>query len=229
MADEFKYELPRLPDELKHARTEKEKQYLDYIKGLITQLQQDFSTGLLHKEEFERRRESEGHGVYIFIDGDGLKKINDMTHDHGAGDAAIKALATGIRNALRSGENIEIARMGGDEFVVFVPNVTTSTGVMIGKRILDSIRNAPIEYKGSNPEVKEIIENWDLTASIGVGRTKDEADKAMYKAKANGRNRVEFYSPNKDRDLAVARLIQKLCRQGKVSLAKKLVKVLKEK
>lgn len=229
MADDFKYELPPLPDELKFAKTEKEKQYLSYIKNLLGKLQRDFSTGLLHKEEFERRRDKGDTGVYIFIDGDGLKKINDVTQDHGAGDAAIKAIARGINNALRSRDDVEIARMGGDEFVVFLPNVSTAVGANIGKRILESIRNTPVEYKGDDLEVGKVMAEWDLTASIGVGKTKDEADRAMYKAKANGRNRVEFHNPSKDEGEAVANFIVRLKKQGKANLAKRLKEALEEK
>lgn len=228
-AEEYKYTLPSIPDELKRATTDREKAYLDYIKALIVKIQQDFMTGFLHKEEFSRRQEVEkSTGAYIYLDGDGLKKINDQ-YGHAAGSAAILGIAEGIRKALRSGDEIDVSRDGGDEFLIFVHDASVSHCIMIAKRILENIRKQTIgaHYKGSDAKLKEILMNIPIKASLGVGKTKPEADQAMYKAKAAGRDRVEFHV-EKDKvasDLN-SRLIvisQKLRRAGKDRLAEKLV------
>jgi len=194
---EPKFIVPTIPNELRHATTEREKAYLSIIVDLIERLKRDFATGFEHRDQFVGTEKN--LGAYLFIDGDGLKKINDQTGDHSAGDAAIKAIAAGISQALRSRDDVEIARMGGDEFAIHIKEVSLSTGFVIAKRILDSIRNQNISdyYKGSNPETKERLKDWPLSASIGVGRTQAEADGAMYKAKEKGRGRVEYFKEEK--------------------------------
>lgn len=228
-SEEYKYTLPSIPDELKKPTTEREKAYLNYIKSLITKVQQDFMTGFLHKEEFQRRQDLEkSTGAYIFLDGDGLKKINDQ-HGHSAGHAVILGIAEGIRQALRATDDAEVMRAGGDEFVVFVNDISVSSGVAIAKRILDKIHQQTIgmHYKGSDSKLKETLMNIPIKASLGVGRTKEEADQAMYKAKAAGRDRVEFHLVKdkvaSDLNSRLIVMSQKLKRAGKDRLAEKLI------
>ncbi|RPJ81629.1 MAG: GGDEF domain-containing protein [Deltaproteobacteria bacterium] len=186
-----KYFIPTLPDELKHGKTEREKQYLKYIDELLAIVRQDPMTGLTHKEHFKAQEKKPG--VYILVDGDGLKKIND-TLGHSAGHAAILALSTGIKGALR-GSDVTVTRAGGDEFIVHVEHASIPTGITIAKRILENIRKQRIseKYTGADENVKKALEEMDLKASLGVGYSEEDADKALYKAKEKGRNRVEFH------------------------------------
>jgi diguanylate cyclase (GGDEF)-like protein len=228
-AQDFKFEVPELPDELKKVTSPRDKAYLDYIKLLQQKLKQDFMTGLSHKEQFEGH--DKGSGAFIYIDGDGLKKLND-TLGHEAGSAAIMALAQGIKNALRGGDNVEIARMGGDEFAVHIQGASLSTGVAIAKRILESINNQKLGsfYKGKDSKAKEILSELTMKASLGVGRTKEEADKALYTAKQKGRNRVEFYK-NSDKAASNDRLkvlVASLIQAGNHQAANKLSKLIEE-
>lgn len=193
----YKYRVPALPDELKYARTEREKLYLSYIKDLLNKVKQDFLTGLEHKEEFQSRKKDQG--IYIFIDSDGLKKLND-TLGHEAGTAAILATAAGIKQALRQRDETSVSRYGGDEFVVHVAGVSLSSGVAIAKRILDSIHNQNIAdfYEGNDDALRDALKKIPLKASLGVGKTQADADKAVYVAKSKGRDRVEFVAPTED-------------------------------
>ena len=201
-AEDHKFEIPELPDELKRVSSPKDKAYLDYIKVLQQKLKQDYMTGLEHKEQFETS--SKAPGVFIYLDGDGLKKLND-TLGHEAGTAAILALAQGMKLSIRSRDDVEVSRrknedtqlsrQGGDEFAVHIDGASVSTGVIIAKRMLETINNQRLSdfYKGSDPKIKEILSQLTMKASLGVGKTKEEADKALYEAKQKGRNRVEFF------------------------------------
>ena len=184
---EQEFSIPQIPKNLLNPKTKREIDYFKYIKDIHKLIDKDSLTGLSTKTK-------EGLGVYIFIDGDGLKKIND-TLGHEAGTATIKALTKGIKSALRRKDNAEISRTGGDEFIVKLEAISTVTGVKIANRILDSIHKQDISefYKGDE-DVKEKLSKISLKASLGVGKTKEEADKAMYKAKEKGRNRVEFHN-----------------------------------
>jgi diguanylate cyclase (GGDEF)-like protein len=157
-------------------------------------------TGLTHKEHFKKIEKSPG--VYILIDGDGLKKINDV-HGHNAGHAAILAISDGIKAALRQKDNVTVTRSGGDEFIVHIEGVSIPTGVAIGNRILEKIHQQKIsDHYTGDPETKKKLEGIELKASLGVGYTEEEADKALYQAKNKGRDRVEFFKAKE-----VARLL----------------------
>jgi diguanylate cyclase (GGDEF)-like protein len=193
------YAVPSLPDELKHAKTGREKKYLEIIEELMTVVKQDPMTGLQHKEHF--RSQMHGPGVFIMVDADGLKKMND-TYGHEAGHAVILAVSAGIKATLRSKDKATVtppkadaSRVGGDEFLVHIENIPMSAGVAVAKRMLDNFHKQKLSdyYEGNDNHIKEALNHLTLKATLGVGYTEEDADAAMYKAKQKGRNRVEFH------------------------------------
>ena len=190
------YKITEIPDELKHPQTAREQQYLRLLQNLLATVKQDPMTGLQHKEHF--RAQPKGPGVYIMVDGDGLKRINDQ-FGHAAGHAAILSISDGIKMALRAGETV--TRAGGDEFLVHIEGATLSAGVSIARRILDNIRAQKLSrHFDGDAELRPKLDALQLSASLGVGATEADADHAMYQAKQKGRNRVEFFR----RDLKAA-------------------------
>lgn len=129
--------------------------------------------------------------VIVFIDLDRFKRIND-TLSHDAGDEILKTTAKRITACLRPVDFA--AHFGGDEFVVMLIDVETEQIEAITRRIFKSI-NQPVNY-----HEHEIY----ISCSMGVcvypddGLTLDElirqADKTLYHAKEEGRNRYQFYS-----------------------------------
>jgi diguanylate cyclase (GGDEF)-like protein/PAS domain S-box-containing protein len=160
----------------------------------------DEVTALLNRTAFmERlasaliRRSADETVAVIFLDVDRFKMINDSL-GHAAGDRVVKTVGQRIRAA--AGEDAIVARFGGDEFVVFVTDVT-------GGRRIDALANT------LSVVVTEPISLMDgetfVTVSVGVA-TADrswvtaeslvrDADAAMYQAKDRGRNRVEHFEP----------------------------------
>jgi diguanylate cyclase (GGDEF)-like protein/PAS domain S-box-containing protein len=129
----------------------------------------------------------------LMLDLDHFKKIND-TYGHEAGDTILKQLGSILQSDIRSGDIA--ARFGGEEFIIVFYNTDTTTA----KKRAESIRNAValIQTKyGAQPI-------GPITISIGIaeypahGRTAPElienADKALYIAKKNGRNQVVVFS-----------------------------------
>lgn len=124
----------------------------------------------------------------LMIDIDFFKTIND-TYGHLVGDDVLKYLTRHIENSLR--ESDIFARFGGEEFVVLLPETDLEEGLIVAEKIrLLFSENIYIENKVSIP----------FTVSIGVSQYKNEpllekviqrADEALYKAKNNGRNKVE--------------------------------------
>jgi diguanylate cyclase (GGDEF)-like protein/PAS domain S-box-containing protein len=125
----------------------------------------------------------------LFIDLDNFKVVNDSL-GHGVGDQLLREVARRLRHVVRDTDRL--ARFGGDEFVVFVDGGVDAAAV--ADRVRRAVQ-APVEIDGH-----ELV----VTASIGFavnaapGLTADEllrdADAAMYRAKAGGRDRVEAFT-----------------------------------
>lgn len=128
----------------------------------------------------------------MFIDLDGFKPIND-TLGHAIGDKVLKIVAKRLTAVLRDGDTL--ARFGGDEFVVVLPNAGNTDEVnAIAERLLVSLAE-PYDIEGKA---------LTLTASIGIAQGNEDiqepnvlvqqADMAMYKAKRRGNHNFEWFS-----------------------------------
>ncbi|MCC6589008.1 MAG: EAL domain-containing protein [Bryobacterales bacterium] len=135
-------------------------------------------------------REPQKLYAVLFIDLDGFKLVNDSM-GHLAGDAVLKTVADRLRHSLRQ---VLLARFGGDEFAVLVEDLeSTKNAVGIAERLLSQIQQ-PFRL-----EDRDVF----ISASIGVAIGSDaiheaaqilrDADTALYRAKNNGRSRVEVF------------------------------------
>jgi len=122
------------------------------------------------------------------IDIDHFKKVND-THGHLAGDLVLKELVHEIKKSLRSHDYL--ARMGGEEFVIILAYPNLEQAIKCSRRIKRKV--ADLSFSG-------LPESFRITISMGVTKyfysepiekTLSRADKALYRAKEMGRNRVE--------------------------------------
>lgn len=128
----------------------------------------------------------------IYIDLDDFKAIND-THGHSAGD---KILTEFVNRVKGHSLNTDIfSRFGGEEFILLMPNTSLATANEKAQKILQSISMEPFIIDGKDINVTSSIgvaegnfnDNFNLDALIS------NADKALYSAKMNGKNRVEVY------------------------------------
>jgi diguanylate cyclase (GGDEF)-like protein len=157
----------------------------------------DELTGLLNRREFDRllaqereRAQRFGHSLAVaLIDVDQFKEINDG-HGHPAGDAILREIAARLRGAVRSVDFV--ARLGGDEFAAIMLQADQTTAMIAAKRLCSAVGERPIST-GADVSLP-------VTVSVGVsvlqgsGITGEElvaaADRALYAAKAAGRNRA---------------------------------------
>jgi diguanylate cyclase (GGDEF)-like protein len=125
----------------------------------------------------------------MMIDADHFKRVND-TYGHLTGDGVLQTLASTLRDCLRTSDMA--FRYGGEEFVALMPETTLTTALLVAERLRLQFAGLALEAGGAQP--------FHCTISIGVAElTADDtaqallqrADKAAYKAKQNGRNRVE--------------------------------------
>lgn len=130
----------------------------------------------------------------LMLDADFFKKVND-TYGHKTGDKVLIELGAKAERALRDKDIV--ARYGGEEFVVFLPEIDAATAYKVADRLRQSIASIVV-YSDDNQKVK-------FTVSIGVSSSEisdnvdtlvKTADEALYKAKQNGRNRVEVFTKN---------------------------------
>jgi diguanylate cyclase (GGDEF)-like protein len=128
----------------------------------------------------------------ILFDVDNLKQVND-TFGHAAGDILLVKMAQTSALQLRAVD--ELARYGGDEFIILLPQTGAQQAFPIAERIRGQIAAMRLETD----------KNFVVTLSIGIAETKNEpadvsvkavisrADKALYKAKEDGRSRTVIY------------------------------------
>ena len=161
----------------------------DGLTGLANRRQFDVT---LHSE-FSRATRHASALALIMMDVDCFKQYNDI-YGHAAGDECLRAISHLIRDLTARRPGDLAARYGGEEIVVLLPNTEVADAVAIAGNIRTAIRGLEIEHSGSPAGF--------VTISAGVGAcvpTRDAceptelilaADKALYEAKKNGRNRV---------------------------------------
>jgi diguanylate cyclase (GGDEF)-like protein len=148
----------------------------------------------LHEEMMRAQRAGASLGC-LFVDVDHFKGINDR-YGHAVGDEVLQAIAQRIRLQLRGADIV--ARYGGEEFAVLLPQADLARAADVAERIRRAIAETPVPISGS-------IDVLTVTASVGVAtyggiagdadahvrRLLSAADAALYRAKQQGRNRVE--------------------------------------
>ena len=125
----------------------------------------------------------------LFIDLDGFKAVND-THGHAAGDLVLQSFADTVRRNVRDTD--VLARWGGEEFVLLLCDTPAADAVALMERLRQAVQAMQVPVaQGGQPIT--------VTVSIGLARhapadplagTLERADRALYAAKAGGRNRV---------------------------------------
>jgi len=128
----------------------------------------------------------------IFIDLDHFKEIND-SFGHSVGDQFLKQIAQKLTSLFRTTDLV--ARYAGDEFVAVLPATATEGAMILARRLQETLGNYQIMVRGKTLQVSVSIGVDTYEGSEGIGGVTfiDRADKAMYEAKASGRNCVRSF------------------------------------
>ncbi len=161
---------------------------------------QDPLTGLFnrryvtgHLEKMSRRAATAGKPfVLMMLDIDNFKRVND-TRGHCAGDRVLVEFSTRIQENLRGIDLV--SRLGGEEFLIAMPDTSEAEARIAGERLRKIVENTPFDQSGDH--------GLRVTVSIGVAlgtgahcnvaQLIDEADKALYISKSDGRNQVTLF------------------------------------
>lgn len=169
---------------------------LDQVRKMATT---DGLTGLLNRRAFDaalaevvEQSESQ-HSAYLsLLDIDYFKRIND-TYGHTIGDNVIKYVASLMKKYAE--DHHIVARYGGEELAIIMPNTAEEAAIAICERIRKAMESSQLQRKSDNQGLGSI------TLSVGIAKLRlgDDlegfivrADKALYKAKQTGRNKVIF-------------------------------------
>jgi len=183
--------------DIRHLRAAEERvEFLAYYDTL---------TGLPNRNELAKRLDMEvarvrrnlSFGALLFIDLDNFKNINDSL-GHPAGDLVLQEMAQRLKAHLRGDDTV--ARLGGDEFIVILSSLSED-----GRQAISRAREIANKIRDTISMECRIHDNeLHVTASIGISMISGDetsghdllrfADTAMYQAKREGRNRLEFFS-----------------------------------
>lgn len=159
---------------------------------LRDQAERDPLTGLLNRRRFDhelercrRRPHGTGQASLILIDLDHFKHIND-SHGHPAGDDALRHAADTLKERLRGSD--VLARLGGDEFAVIAE---TPAGERLANELLAAIRTADYRLAATSHHLTASAGVTAITPALNAATLIATADRALYHAKQNGRDRVE--------------------------------------
>lgn len=156
-------------------------------RGFMEEAERVFHLVSYGSTSLERRTGFQIPFSVVFIDLDNFKSLND-TYGHSAGDEALKTVTNILRHSLRTGDLF--GRLGGEEFVAAIIGASARRAMLIAEKLRLALEQMPFIWEGTH---------IPLTASFGVAEYTEEqtlqelidkADRAMYQAKQQGKNRT---------------------------------------
>jgi diguanylate cyclase len=170
------------------------------VDALVDLSSRDALTGVANRRSFElalareidRVARSGEPALLLALDIDHFKRVNDR-HGHGAGDQVIRAVAAALLDCVRPMDLV--ARVGGEEFAIILPNCPPAFGETVAERVRRRVERTPVALANGTP--------LHVTISVGgafapqwVRSTPalwlERADQQLYRAKALGRNLVQL-------------------------------------
>lgn len=175
-------------DRLKEAH----EQLLRAHQALSEKSRHDQMTGMLNRETFlsqlEGRRRRSDHGVLLIADADHFKRIND-NYGHLDGDKALLMISDAIKAGIRDCD--VVGRIGGEEFAVFVSGADIEEARSISERMRHLVESLQFQTScGAKVALTISTGGASISNAGNLSELMRNADRCLYEAKRNGRNRV---------------------------------------
>ena len=159
------------------------------------QAQQDILTRLPNRRgiqqfiEFEsaRARRQKKPLSLILCDIDRFKRVNDQ-YGHDGGDVVLKHVSDLFKASIR--EQDGVARWGGEEFLFVLPDTDESNAVVLAEKVRETLATSPVDIQQKNVVITASFGVAQIDFEQGLDKALTLADKALYKAKEKGRNKV---------------------------------------
>jgi len=162
----------------------------DSLTGLPNRRQLD----QVLRREWARAQRNQRPIAVLMIDVDHFRSFNER-HGHAGGDEALRRVADAIGCSLLRPTDLA-ARYGGEEFVAILPDTDLPGALILAERIRVSVQSLPPYGNDEKPVSVSIgIGVYEPGTALGLGELMVSADEALYRAKRNGRNRVEMPQP----------------------------------
>lgn len=184
----------------------------EFERKLRHAAEHDALTGLFSRRHFNEQLDEQVGRVkstrrpasVLLLDLDGFKDVNDAL-GHSTGDTLLRRLASALSSVLREDELL--ARVGGDEFAVLLPDAGPEQALAVGEKLARAVH----EHGAVNTAAGRIqvtasvgVTSWCAELQIDAELLMAEADIAMYDAKAAGRNRTQLYARGQHRPGQIA-------------------------
>ena len=176
-----------------------------WLQGLVDALvdlsSRDVLTGLANRRSFElalarevdRVARSGEPALLLMLDIDHFKRVND-SFGHAAGDQVLRAVATALVDSVRPMDLV--ARIGGEEFAIVLPNCPALFGATVAERVRRRVEQVPVVVGAGGQQIEVTISIGGAFAPQWVRSTPglwiERADQQLYRAKAQGRNLVQL-------------------------------------
>lgn len=183
---------------IKESAEKLNKELLETQKELKRQVVTDSLTNLFNRrwifqaiqKEISRFERSRRPFSLLLIDIDHFKEVND-TFGHSTGDEVLRYFADAIKKTAR--EQDMIARTGGEEFCVLLPDTKKEEAKIVAERIRESVSKVPMQIGGLKISISVSIGVSEIQAQENVDCVYNRADVALYRAKEHGRNTTEMF------------------------------------
>jgi diguanylate cyclase len=181
--------LEDMQRELEEAKEELNTSQLVAMTDSLTQLPNRGAYDLYIAKEYERYRRYGGGLSLLVCDVDKFKLIND-SYGHQAGDKVLQLISRQVKKGTRDTDFL--SRYGGEEFVVILPESDAKAAFLVGEKIREQVAKSPFHFKGKRVQITISCGIASFEPGYRVEQVFDAADKALYKAKQDGRNQCQI-------------------------------------
>jgi diguanylate cyclase (GGDEF)-like protein len=153
----------------------------------LTELLNRRGFDLLASQALQEARRNQSQLCALMLDLDNFKELND-SHGHQAGDQVLRGFARNLRDDLRQADIL--CRWGGEEFALLLKDTSVEQARVLAQKIRQRTEQSEFEYNGSTLHVTTSIGLAQLHTDESLEQLLARADRALYRAKQGGRNRL---------------------------------------